>query len=85
MSCKEFLYCRLKYGGCHSNFLVHARDDKNLPIKDQLIISGTHLLGNNWNMGRFNELPSSNKLVTLKVLVRSDDLNEFLNLQIVVK
>ena len=64
---------------------VYARDDKNLPNKDQLIISGTHLLGNNWNMGRFNELPSSNKLVTLKVLVRSDDLNEFLNLQIVVK
>ena len=49
---------------------VFARDDKKIPIKDGLMVSGTNLIVNSWNMARLNELPT--RLVTSKALVRSD-------------
>jgi hypothetical protein len=56
---------------------VFARDDKKLPIKDALMVSGTNLVVNNWNLARLNELPSSSRLVTMKALVHNDTMGVF--------
>ena len=50
---------------------VFARNDKNLPIKDGIMVSGTNQVVDNWNKARLNELPSSNKLHTFKATVHS--------------
>ena len=51
---------------------VFSRDDKSLPIKDALMVSGTNMVVNKWNIDRLNELPNSSRLVTLQALVRND-------------
>ena len=56
---------------------VFARNDKSLPIKDALMVSGTNLVVNKWNSDRLNELPSENKLVTLEALVSNSTRAKF--------